>query len=340
MSQRVRTRQQPNDVLYSANNQVSENLSRGMVYREIALRLQGQLTVSAANNTAANTQRGDEWGVCKKIEIVANGTDVIRSIDGNALWWMNYFMFGRPPRVTPAIGDGTTLNPSFDSVLILPIWTPRSVRPLDTALDSKELSGLEIRVTWGDHTNINSAATGFTAAPTVQAYSLESFNISGPFSQLRVRPIIETITATTDRFQIQLPVGNVYRGFLINTTDADVDQGDILNRFKLVSGTTVFADVHAGSDVLADWYGLRNGVQEVFDSVGGQYLDLRRGVPNNIEGWYFYDHVTDGFNTEGIDTLGFSEFDIEADVTVGAGTTRIAIYPLEIVPIRSGPNNA
>lgn len=310
-----------------------------MVYREIMVRLQGQITATAVNNSKANTQKGDEWGVIKKIELIANGTDVLKSIDGNALWWLNYFLYGKAPRVTPALGDGATVNPSFDSLLILPLWIPRSVKPIDTALDSRELSSLEIAVTWGTFTDINSAATAFTTAPTLELYSLESFNVSGPFSTWRVFPIEREIVANNSRFQIQLPVGKMYRGFLINTEDGGADQNDIMTRFKLISGTTVFADLNAGGGVLEQWYDLRNGLQRPFDSVGDAYMDLRRGNNNDLDGWYFYDHVTDGFMPEAIDTLGFSEFFIELDVTVGAGTTKVVVFPMEIVPIRGGRNN-
>ena len=311
-----------------------------MVYREIYLRLQGQLTLTPTNNTLANTKRGDEWAVIRKIELIANGTDVLRSFDANFLWWMNYFFYSAAPKITPAIGDASTSNASFDVVLILPLWMPKAVRPIDTALDARELSSLELSITWGDHTNINGSATGFTTEPTVEVYSLESFNISGPFSQWRIFTIEKEITANNSRFQVQLPVGKMYRGFILNTIDTLIDQGDILNNFKLISGTTIFSDIHAQDDVLQQVGMLRNSLQRNIDgnNASAVYDSLRRSAESDVAGWYFYDHVTDGRLTEAIDTLGFSEFTIEADVTVGSGITKLIVYPLEIVPIRGGPN--
>lgn len=329
MPQQVRTRPQARSITYSAGNAISESLSRGMVYREIRLRLTGQLTCSIANNTAANTKRGDEWAVVQRIELVANGTEVLRSIDGNMLWWWNYFYYGRAPKVTAALGDGTTANPSFDSVLILPLWMLRGVRPMDTALDSRELSSLELRITWGSHTSINASATGFTTDPQIKMSSLESFNIKGPFSQMRVSKIEKEVTASNDKLQIQLPVGKMYRGFFINTLDADADDSAVLNKLKLISGTTVFADEEA--EVLSQAFKLRNNLGD-----GA----ARRGNDNSVDGWYVYDHVTDGFLSEAIDTLGFSEMLIEADVTIGAGTTKLVVYPIEIIPVRGAQNNA
>jgi len=335
LPQQVRFRQQAATIAFSANNRVAEDLARGMVYRELVLRLQGKPTITATNNTEAKAERGDEWGVLKSLEIVANGTDVIKKIDGNALWWLNYFMYGAAPRVTAALAGGAA-NPAFDSVLILPFWMPLAVKPIDTALDSRELSSLEIVAQWGTYTDVNGDASAWTTEPTLEVYSLESFNTNGPFSQWRIHPIEKTIDATSSRFQVQLPVGPIYRGFMINTIDGTADQSDILNNFKLISGTTVFADISAGDDVLQQWHSLRHGISRPWDSAAEAYDDLRRASDNDLDGWYFYDHITDGRLTEGIDTLGFSEFIAECDVTVGAGTTKLTLYPLAIIPVRGG----
>lgn len=331
MAQRVRSRLQ-GTVDYTANSRETLSLARGLVYRELYLRLQGQLTVSAANNSPSNTLRGDEWAVVDRIELIANGTDVLKSLDANALWWLNLFMYGVAPRVTPTIGDTATLDPSFDVLLILPLWMPRAVRPMDTALDSRELSSLEIAVTWADHLSINGSATAFTVNPSLEVYSLESFGVRGPFATWRIFAIESVIAATSSRHQIQLPVGKAYRGFLINTKDGVLDQSDILNNFRLISGTTVFADLSAGADVLQQIPMLRGAISRGYS--GSAYDDYRQGDNNDIDGWYYYDLVTDGFLTEAIDTLGLSELLIEADVTVGAGTTVMTVYPMELIPVR------
>jgi hypothetical protein len=331
MPQQVRRRKQVN-VNYESNSKVSERLSRGMVYRELYIRLKGAATTTAGNNTKANTARGDEWGVIKRIDIIANNTDVIRSISGNELWWLNYFFFGKIPFITAALGDGATANPPFDSTLILPFWMPRSLRPMDTALDARELSDLKIEITWGAYTDVNSAATAWTTEPVVEVHSLESFNVKGPFSQWRIYTIEKEITATNAQFQVQLPVGPMYRGFMFATTDAGVDDADIINNMKIKSGTTIYADIP--QDILFQADAIRRGDPRSWDSTAEGYDSLRRGTPNGLGGWLFYDHVTDGYLTEAIDTLGFSEFELELDVTVGAGTTKLYVSPLQVIPVR------
>lgn len=334
MGQQVRRRKQGN-LLYQANSKQSLALSRGMIYRELHLKLRGTFDpVDAAGNSQDLTLIGDEWGVVKRIDLIANNTDVLRSISGNQLWWLNYFLYGVPPDVTPLLADDTTEAVPFASHLILPLWMPRSLRPMDTALDARELSDLKVEVTWGDPQDIQAdASSAFSVDPVLEFHSLESFGAKGPFSQWRIYAIEKEITANAAQFQVQLPVGPMYRGFLMNFTDAGKDANDILNNFKIISGTTVFADIPAL--MLNELDRLRMSVSRFWSNSDEVYDSLRRGnAYNSLEGWFFYDHVTDGYLSESIDTLGFSEFELELDVSVGAGTTKAFILPLQIIPVR------
>ena len=345
MPQAVRRRKQVT-VNYQANNKVSERLSRGMVYREIYLYLYGAPTVAGGANTKAATLQGDDWAVVKRIELIANNTDVIRSLSGNQLWWLNHFLYGVQPHVTPILGDGATANPPFCSALLLWLWSPRSVRPMDTALDARELSDLKIEITWGDFADINAAATAWTTEPYIEVHSAESFNVKGPFSQARVYSISQVVAAANPEFQVILPVGPMYRGFLINTTHDDgagnpIDTGACLDNFKIKSGTTIFADVPDYILQQIDGW-VRASINRPYDSGlgvanAGAYDTLRRGdTYNSVNGWYWYDHVMDGYLTEAIDTLGFSEFELELNVAVAGLTAPVNLHvlPVQIVPVR------
>jgi hypothetical protein len=322
MPQQVRIRKQ-NIVTFSASNIISEKLSRGMVYRELMLRLRGSPTVSSTDNTSAKTKLGDFWNVIRSLKIIANHTEVLKHVRGRDIWAMNYKWFGMKPEKTSTLGDGETANPSIDETLILPFWMPRSAKPIDTALDAKQLSGLDVEVEWGDYTDVNGDASGWEKEPSLQVYSLESFNISGPFSQWRLYPIEDEVTSDNPEFQVNLPVGPMYRGFTIFATDGGALAGDIINNIKLRSGSTVFEDIN--SHVANTWFPLRNGCE---------YNPSMQSDDYDQAGVYYIDHVTDGYNSEAIDTLGFSEFTLELDVSVGSGTTKVVIYPDQIYPVR------
>lgn len=327
MAQQVRRRFQKT-VKFQGNNKETENLARGMVYRELGIRLRGGLTLSAANNTAAKTKKGNEFALIRRLDIIANNTDVIRSIKGVDLWWLNYFLLSGTPQFSTTIGDGSTANPTFDSYVKLPVWMPRSLRPIDTALDARRLSDLKVEVTWGDATSVNDDATGFETNPTCEVSSLESFGISGPFSQWRVYPIEKAITQSNEQFQIEIPVNYMYRGFMLNFTEGGVDTGAVLRNFKWKSGTTVFADI-SGAE-LHEEYLARNELS--------RQIDFLPGNANKLDGYYMYDHVTDGYLSESVDALGFSELTLELDVVAGADT-KVTVYPMQIIPVRGGKNN-
>ena len=335
MAQDVRRRKQAT-LLYSSNNEKQESLGRGMVYRELYLRLRGAPTLTAANNTQAKILVGDEWAVVKKLEIIANNTEVIWSVSGNQLWWLNRFFFNTYPPVTAAFGDASTANAAFDSTLILPFWLARSVRPMDTALDARRLSDLKIRVQWGAYTDINASASAWTTEPYIDVHSLECSNIQGRFATQKIYTEEHVLAAANTQYQVKLPVGEMYRGFLINAQSDAADVSTILNNFKIRSGTTIFADIPATLLQQVDGW-TRIGMQHSFDGAAGAsavYDQPKRGTNNSRVGWYFYDHVTDGRLTEAIDTLGFSEFILELDVSKPGTTDKLFIIPWSIIPVR------
>jgi hypothetical protein len=351
MGQDVRRRFQKT-INYQSNGQQTEDLGRGMVLRDLILNLKCQPTLTAANNLTDGVKRGDGWGVVKLIEILANNSQVIRSISGNQLWWMNYFMLGTVPPITPTLGDDDgagngTANPSINVALVLPFWMFRCVRPMDTALDTRILSDLKIRITWGTYTDIHGDASAWTTQPTIDVHSLESAMAKGPFALQTVYSMTKNITADDSKFQVFLPVNDVYRGFILNTTDAGMDQGDILNNVKIKAGTTVFFDSPDHMIQMYDGWihpGIPHPIANALNTAGSGplmvtngmniYNKLQRSDSSNRDGWYFIDLVTDGYLSDSIDTLGFSEFYLELDVSVGAGTTKIDILPIQITPVR------
>ena len=330
MPQQARVRKQT-VVDYSSGNKVQKSLSRGMVYRELLLELSLAPTLLAANNTTAKTLRGDEWAVVKKIEIIANGTDVIKSISGKALRWLNMIWNHAMPGLSAALGDGATANPACKSILVLPFWQSDSIRPIDTALDSSVLSDLQIAVTWGTFTDINADASAWTTQPTLTVFSKESFGFDQApvFSNYRFFEISQNIAATNGDLQVALPVGPVYRAFTLLMDDAGVEKTGLLNNLKLSSGTTIFADIDAFT--LNDNFTARMGMSRW---VNGAEEMKQVSAKSSIQGVYHYDHVQDGYLSEGIDTVGLSEFLLRLDVTVGGGTTTALIVPHQIIPVR------
>jgi hypothetical protein len=365
---------------YQANGKTVDRLPRDGILRTLYIRLTGQLTLTAANNTRANTVLGDEWNVIQRIEIIANN-NTIRSLPGAALWPLARYYYGNRPYLATQLGDAVSngaatgsVNPFFDSVIAIPFWLPRSVKPIETALPAHLLNDLRVEVTWGSHTSINSQATGFTINPTVELSSYYSTPIDGQFKMTRVYPIQTQVAAANQRQRINIPTGPQYRGFLIQclntagtieqawnggpwsnasnqTVTSGADNQGIKN-FRLTSGDVNFIDLpepviwqesFLHNDILFPQnYGFNKAAAAVSTGLGTNIATSNQSfadVPDRISdkadsrAWYMIDLVRDGYNTEMLDTFGWTELFFELDVRAAQ---LINVFPLEITPVRGG----
>lgn len=314
-------------------------LSRGNYYRELMLTLASTITISTgAQNTAAAVQRGDFWGVIQKIEVVCNGTEVIRSISGVELWWFNAFNYRTYPQSSPGtLGDGSTATAiTYTGTLILPFWMPLAARPVDTMLDSSRLSELRLDITWGTAANVSTAATAVLSNTSLQVDSLECFGLKNPrFAGFRFFKQNFQPAGATAEFDAILGVGDLYRGFIINvtTTAGTTDQNNTgaagINNIKLISGQNTFRDYD--EPTLRMWQRLRSSYTRAW--TGSAYANPFRGTTTNVEdAWYFLDLCNDGYLTEGLDTAGYSELKLQFSVLAAC---QINIIPLVVQPVRS-----
>jgi hypothetical protein len=364
MAQSVRFRRQASLNIANPSTRYTQQLSRGYIYREMVLRMNGQMTIPAAATdlaTRATIGKGDEWSFIDRVEVIANGTDAIRSFRGSQLMALNRFLYGRYPRLAQAAGyfDNNARVASFDSTLVIPFWTPNAYRPLDTALDSSQLSDLRIEVTTSSQANVVASGVGVTSA-NLDICSLESFGVKGNFAGSRIYPIQAVVAGANNAFQVQLPVTSMYRGFLINaaTTSATPDRGadlpNAITNVQLKSGTNVFRDIPWR--ILQDWQYLRTNsdrqfVQNIdwptgtyaapasvqantaeFTNTGSSFLDARLSSNYHEDGWAYMDLANDGYLMESIDTLGLSELYLEFNVTAPC---TITVIPQQIFPNRS-----
>jgi len=316
-AQSVRWRQQK-PVDFVANTPQTIKLRRGFVYRALFLELSGTVNITAAG-TAAPTGSPDQ--IMRRIKLLMNGNNTIRSYDGPSLRELNRVWFNQTPLITTV--DPTAAGAqSFKSYLCLPLWSPRTIKPFTTALDSSPLSQFELEVDWGDISDIVGDATAtFTSDPIVKVKSLESFGAIPGGALWRSFVLSENVPGANSAMQVQLPVGQQYRQFLFRTSYLDgsnrkIYSDSVINNVKLISGATVYFDM-THDDLV--------GAEAMLDDI----LALPAGA-------YSVDLVTDGYLTEAPDTFGFSEFFLEFDLQPDAGgSTTLEIFPQQIVPVRA-----
>lgn len=304
---------------YPGNNQTSiQQLNKSLAYREIYLTLTGQPTLTLGNNTVANTGRGDEWGVLKRIRIIANSSDVLFDMSGDQLWWINRQAFGTKPKITVTLGDGATANPTFTSTLVIPLWATRAGKPMDAVLDSGGLTDFRMEVTWGTFTDVNTAATAWTANPSLSVGSHENELTPAFYPPLVGRKVAQQqiVAGVSSNFRFNLDVGPLYRGFLINaTTNATpaVDTAGLFTNVRLISGSTIFFDLD--EPTLQQAMTLRSGtpfsLEKTITTGVAFTTNARINANANEAAWYNLDLVTDGYLSEAINTARFNEFYLE-----------------------------
>jgi hypothetical protein len=217
--------------------------------------------------------------------------------------------------------------------LILPFWDYKSASPIDTLLDSSKLSDFRVQVTWGSDLNmVNFTGSTFTTAPTLTVSSRESYGLAGRFSVSRNFKITNPASIGAQKgYTIQLPLGNIYKGFFINTKDVNGnDLADCIDRVQLISGTNVFLDCNYKA--LRNWQTLRKGQMiGVVDSTLAQ-IPCAVSALTNVDAWTYMDLIDDGYVTEAIDTYKLSELKLQFDVN--QTITTLTIIPDQLIPVR------
>lgn len=294
-------------VPYSENGTKTLELPRNNIYRALKLRLTGTLTTTA---TAPVTKKSfTPFKLIKRIEIIANGKDTIKSIPFFMLRALNLLDFCVEPEMTD-VGVAVSTGYPFVASAILPFAFTQARTPIDGALDARRLETLSLQITWGSPADLY--ATPNAAAITVcqLAVETEEYIDSSPDFKAYLNKhtqIQKEVISTTSELQERLPVGQVYRRLMLVTMVDDVLNGSVLNKVALKSGTFVFKDA--------------TGVMI------RQQMKLENSITTLDTGVYLLNLLSDGMLTECINTKGMSSFELVLDVTKQTGTNMIHIFP-------------
>lgn len=257
-------------------------LPRNVTYRALEISLTSQPTITGGNNTAAKTNRGDDWALIQSVSLIADGSRVLRQFSGLYLWWLNALGYRFAPRIQSTLGDGSTANPSLASTLRLPMALPTVDGPVSMSLDATGLTSLELRVQWGTWTSINADATGFTTAPTMTItgeYALDPI-VDGSGNPVRfVRSEIFPVgqvatTGAATNVALDVPTRGAYTGFLINAVNGSGADAALLDRVQLVTTGTIFQTTSG------------RALRDMTDALSATW-PTPRSAKSSREGWYF-----------------------------------------------------
>lgn len=281
--------------------------------------------------------------VVRNLTVKANGSDTIKSIDMETLHRHNELYYGVRPHISAAAveGYGALTNEYMHVCARIPFAMPRAIKQVDTLLDTAALSSLDLIVTWGTGMDImndtfdGASCTIHEAVLHVTAVEYIGVPADTVFMLYNQWVKQKQVTATTGRFQIKLPVGNIYRGLLLKT-HSDGDQVNTilplsltaLNEITLKSGTEIYLNMLAG--VLQAQNRLTQQMQ-VPELITDAAAVNHRLLETGLLGYYYIDFCRDGRLSEALDTRVLSDLEFMLQV-VSVGTADfIDVYADELM---------
>ncbi len=310
---------------FAANQTSTLQLPRDYSLAKLHFRLVAQMDRTAVGGSVNRELSGAQ--LVKRIEVRRNGRDVIKSVDFASLMRKNEMDYKTPAARTVSTTTwdsapaGAEANTTFDLGAILDFAMQRSVRENDTLLDCTargNVSTLDLIITWG--TGADCVSTGVITVDSCTLYisASEYIDIDSkddpytPYADHKIYGIRKTVTASNPREQIELGVGNFYRGFLIKTHIDGVQVNTLINTITLKSGTDVIKYKQGA--------GLRNDMK------------AELGLASVPDGYYLLELCKDGHLAKMLDTTNMLSLTLELDTTFSGTTDVIEVFPVEIVP--------
>ena len=306
-------------VNYTQSGSVSTiELPRNFSYRKLLCRLAGSVVVAGGSGAGAPHVRG-AYRVISRVELIANGRDTVLSLPAEAFEVLNRIDYGCAPSSANPSNDAAATY-AFNASFIIDLALQRGVRPIDTLFPALGMSTLDLKITWGAGADMFTGAVDFTSA-TIQTTTelvVESFEEIGELPKgialNKIFMIDRVVTAASTNYQIQIPTGNTYRGFLLHTNVDNVPVDTMLDGISIESGTVVYQK----------WL----SIEELID-----YNKLQYSLESALVGWYNVDFMdSDGFISEILDARNLSGLDAIINVALPSGTTRrVVVFPQEVI---------
>lgn len=324
-------------ITYAAGQTRTLPLPRNYAYRSL------QLKLAVTMDRVVGATGGAPKDCCpaqlvQNIMIRANGRDVIKSIDMETLHRLDQIRHGIRPHINFADFSGYTVETDVEMMVHAQIdfemW--RAIRPIDTLLNSAGLATLDLIITFGSPDDVmndayDPAAGGCSVdAATLYVAAVESVGVppGTRFAMNKEYMIRSQVTAASTSHQIQLPVSNLFRSFVLKT-HSDGDQVDtILNNIQIKAGTEVFKNRYAS------FLQMDNRIEcgiEVAEVDGSAAAVDHYFLEHLLEGYYLLEFVKDGRLTECLDTSRLSSLELLLDVNTVGTNDFIDIFPVELI---------
>jgi len=325
------------NIPFTDNGVATIDLPRGFLGRSLFCRLSGTVTVGVANATAIVAE--SPYPLIRRLEIIADGRDTIKSLTGQQLRAFTSFYYGGlPPFTVPGVAIGAQ---PFAAFFVVPFESPLARSPIDTLLDTRRYEQIQLRITWGVGNGAAGATTDLLdgAPTTTQVVSncgldVSMFQTAEPsgelFSLFRQTYQEQIFTASTTDFDFNIPVGNTIRSLLLRATT-----GDLVTAAGQIPTNAIIQDI----SLIAD--SAHFPVNRVLGAIvqEANAAEYRITDPTSAAGltvpagYYLLDFAEDGMLTAALQTADIASLRLRLNVAFQAGSTnRIQVVANEIIP--------
>lgn len=297
---------------FVSNGEMLFDMPRVQDYRFIMIELYGTLTV--ASNNATSVPADSPCDLIDRVDLVANGKDVLAAAPFVFLVMNNYERNFSQEKTAP--GTTQTAHP-IRAVGFIDLWNSDGLRPKDSAFRAFLTQLFQLRLTTRDEDSIiTKGSATLTLAATVDIY-VDSFIEVGrdpqePVAFKKTTFQKQSFTASNSEYPFELPVGNWIRHVAVRATDDGAPDDDLVNALQLRIDDT---DVRAKTN----WDALRSVNQ--FDKAGN--------AP--ASGFAVIDSTPEGKLTNGFDARGASRVQLVADVATPGGSGLIEVVTTEFI---------
>jgi len=330
---------------FEENGQTTMKLPRNYCYSALQFVLVAQID-RTDQGQAGTCKDSAPAQLVKRVEVILNGKNVVKNLDYETMHRLNQMRHGVRPYIYAhdLLGYAQITNGVFKVAAQLDFELPKQGpwrTNVDTLLDSRGLSSLDLQVTFGSAQDIMDDtyddADGITVdSAKLYVYSVE--RVGAPVTAYALwkeyRLIQHTIAGAGD-ISLDVPVNTTYNQIVVKT-HADGDQVDTilpfglanLNTIEVYSGTEKFLRLPAG--LLQTCNRTENQI-EVPERVGSGAALNHAQQELLLEGYYDIDFCHDGRLTEMLDATKLSDLKLDLQVAAPGTDNKVDVYCSEII---------
>jgi hypothetical protein len=315
---------------YDSGNVRSVELPRSFLYRNIAIRLTGQINSGGAGAYTNNPE--SPLGLISKLELVADGRKILWTAAGRDLYRFCHLMRGVSTELNPPVVTANQAN-AFSASFVIDNSAIRMQLPADSLFDPREYEKIELRVTWGTVSAISNGGTAPSIVTAATQLEVQVQQTTVGVEHVAFNRIIQfdeqIVTATSSNFTFNVPRSGLLAGILLRadhqpTANVPTPTDTLINFVTLKSDNSFNHVDRAGWNLLK----ARNVAEFQFFR---QLPDATAGLPalgsntGFTVGYAYIDLTEDGLMTSALNTLALNVLQLIFDVNITGLTSPIIL---------------